>query len=368
MSKSCLHVFAFLMALLAAASAGHAARPDLIELKIGGSVYRGKAVANDKSAFWLLQQDGRLRRLPIGAVSQYRSLAPRFEGFHAADLKAALRKELGRGFEVVSTSHYVVAGPPGRARRFADLFEKVYRTFVTYFGPRGFRLDKPAFPLVAVVFKDQNRFVKYATRDGIAIASKILGYYDVRSNRVALFDDPHAKLAPIGTGTPRFGGTTLQETIVHEGTHQVAFNTGVHSRIGGDPRWVVEGLATVFEAPGIRNRSGGRGAKSRINPAQLFSFRKHAVAGRKRGALKEFLTSDSRFTANLHAFYGEAWALTFFLLETRSQQYSKYHKLLAARNPLAPYTARERVADFQRAFGDDLARLERDYLRFIRGL
>src|SRR5262245_20690259 len=34
----------------------------------------------------------------------------------------------------------------------------------------------------------------------------------------------------------------LKDTMIHEATHQVAFNTGLHSRLGCNPKWVVEGL------------------------------------------------------------------------------------------------------------------------------
>ena len=42
-------------------------------------------------------------------------------------------------------------------------------------------------------------------------------------------------------------------TIIHEVTHQVAFNCGVHTRFNDVPRWVSEGLATMFEAKGVWN-------------------------------------------------------------------------------------------------------------------
>jgi len=387
MVRSSLGILAFLVAALSALSSAFAARPDLIEVEAAGRTYRGKAVAHDASEFWLLERDGRLRRLPVKSVSRFRSLAPTFQGFGAADMRAALRKELGREFDVVSSQHYVVAAPPGRARKIADLCENVYRTFTTFFSVRGFHLDKPRFPLVAVVFKKREQFIQYARRDGVALASRILGYYHLESNRVALYDDPKARisrqaLAPgLASHSPqpgasarrlmgaRAGGlSTLEETIIHEGTHQVAFNTGLHTRVGQNPRWVVEGLATLFEAPGIRQRSGDRGARSRMSTFGFEGFRRYVAAGRKRRSLKEFIAGGSLFRKNLHHFYGEAWGLSFFLLETRSQKYSAYLKILARRDPLAPYTARERVADFQKAFGNDLDRLEIDYLRFIGGL
>ena len=40
------------------------------------------------------------------------------------------------------------------------------------------------------------------------------------------------------------------DTIIHEATHQTAYNVGVHARFADQPRWLVEGLAMMFEAEG----------------------------------------------------------------------------------------------------------------------
>src|SRR5436190_8860041 len=116
------------------------------------------------------------------------------------------------------------------------------------------------------------------------------------SNRFALYESPESSLQSQLPPTPSFPkahaspvagaelpwmheepwGTfqgSLKDTMIHEATHQVAFNTGLHSRIGENPRWVVEGLATVFEAPGVRNSGGGNGpARTRINHERFMTF------------------------------------------------------------------------------------------------
>ena len=379
MIRNLCRTLAFLLLILTVADTGYSGRPDLVEVRVGKNVFQGRVVAHNTSLFWLLQRDGRMRRLRMDSVSRFRSVTPRFRGFRAVDVKSALRREFGHGYAVVSTQHYVVVASPGDAKKFAEQFEKVYRTFVNYFGVRKFPIEKPKFPLVAVVFPDRAQFVKYARKDGVRIASRILGYYHPGSNRVALFDDSRTTLGRIeertigarpipGVFVRPSGIASFKDTIVHEGTHQVAFNTGLHTRIGPTPRWLVEGLATVFEAPGIRNRRGERGATSRINPARFDGFRRYVAAGRKRGSLRQLIAGDSGITRNIHNFYAEAWALSYFLLETRSQNYSKYLRIVSGRDPLKPYPARDRTADFQQAFGTNIDRLERDFLRFMSRL
>ena len=379
MLRNLSRALACLLPILVVADTGYGGRPDLVEVQVGENTFQGKVVAHNKSLFWLLQRDGRMRRLRMDSVSRFRSVSPRFRGYRAVDIKSALRKEFGHDFAVVSTQHYVVVASPHDAKKFAEQFETVYRAFVTYFRARRFPIEKPKFPLVAIVFPDRAQFVKYARKDSVTIASRILGYYHPGSNRVALFDDPRLTLGKVEQRTipvhsipglfARAGGSaSLADTIVHEGTHQVAYNTGLHTRIGPTPRWVVEGLATVFEAPGVRNRRGGRGAKSRINPGRFDGFRRYVAAGRKRGSLRQFIAADTGITRNIHNFYAEAWALSYFLLETRSRNYSKFLRIVSGRDPRKPYPARDRTADFQQAFGTNIDRLERDFLRFMNRL
>jgi hypothetical protein len=142
----------------------------------------------------------------------------------------------------------------------------------------------------------------------------------------------------------------------------------VHSRIANDSKWIVEGLATVFEADGIRNQQRTRSAVERVNRSRYLWFDEFARTRRSANSLREFIRDDSMFdTATLDA-YSQAWALSFYLLETKSTEYSRYLKKLAARDPLKPYDANDREKDFTDAFGRNLERLDASFLLFMKGL
>ena len=121
----------------------------------------------------------------------------------------------------------------------------------------------------------------------------------------------------------------LRDTMIHEATHQVAFNTGLHSRIGDNPHWVVEGLATVFEAPGVRQRNttGKRSPMSRINRGRFVRFQNYSQRRREAKSLESFIAGDKLYRRSKLDFYSQAWALSFYLLETRSSQYAGYLKI-----------------------------------------
>lgn len=373
------------------------ADPAEIEIQTGRQTLRGKVVAHNDDWFWLMERDGRLQKLGVGEVSEFRQISSRFQGLSAVDLRDQMRREFGNEYEIVGTGHYLVCAARRDAQKYAGLFEDLYRTLHVYCSARGFRVREPEVPLVAIVFPDHARFAAYARQDGVTAGRGLRGYYLLTSNRIALFDDGgHAAADPREIGRePAFlrigedvaatpfrcvpGRETaprhfpavdadVKDTIIHEATHQVAFNIGLHTRIGQNPRWVVEGFATMLEPAGMRSSGAGRSHVNRINPDRFVWFGNYAKSRRGTDTLEEFVASDRLFATGILDAYSQAWALSFFLVETRSSQYSKYLGSIVARDPLQEYGPAERVADFKRAFGGDLKLLDAEFLRFVAGI
>lgn len=358
------------------APAAWADPPAFLELSVKNERLRGKLVAMDDSKAWLMTREGRLHELEVKDIKGLQKISPRFQPMSSVEVRGGLRREFGKGFEVASSEHYLVCAPHEKAKEYAALFESIYRSFHGYFSVRGFRMAEPEFPLVAIVFPDQKSFDEYCQKDGFRAFPGLMGYYLRTSNRVALFDSGSAQTASLHEdhpGSTVFVNATIEgslaDTIVHEATHQVAFNTGLHSRVGVNPKWVVEGLATVFESPGIRESSSSRGkAFDRINKERYLWFGNYAKTRRKPKSLGTFLSSDKPFETTPLDAYAEAWALSFFLIETRPSNYARYLKAIASRDPLKEYPEEERLDDFKKAFGKDLSLLEADFLRFISRL
>lgn len=470
--------FAFIAALCLASSALGGPPPALVELQIGDRKYEGKVVAKSPAAYWIVGQEGRMSVFDAKEVTKSRQISPQFHGWNPSIVKDQLQREFARPYDVASTRHYVVvASSSDKARRYSDMLEDFFSTFRMYFSVRGFNVPEPEFPLVAIVFPDQQAFGKYAERERQKLSRMVRGYYMPTSNRIAFFEtggdvftlrEPHeggrssvdgrfriadradaadgtdtakgrswaqfdirsphgldqtrigenrgngeyelsplSLFSPVPTfsspftasiprGTSDPGATvsvvsaasassanllpafdigpidpsdsieaSLKDTMIHEATHQAAFNTGLHSRIGANPVWMVEGLATVFEAPGVRSSRNDSGVKSRINRERLMWFGNFVKERRKPQSLEAFLAADDLFRANPLDAYSQAWALTFYLFETRPRNYAEYLRTVAGRNPLELYTPEARVADFKKAISQDLKLLEAEFLRFI---
>jgi hypothetical protein len=302
----------------------------------------------------LLERNGRWMSISPDKAKRSTRLSDSFKAYSAAEVRAQLTREFGKQLETSGTGHFVVAYPRGQRDLWAARFEELYRSFSHYFSRRGITLAEPEFPLVGIVWSTQADFLRYAQADGAKISANVLGYYSPRTNRVALYD----------TSGSTGDWTSTADTIVHEATHQTAFNVGLHNRFGLNPRWVVEGLATAFEARGVWNSRAYTDRKDRINRGRARQFQQLSET-RKAGTLAELIASDRLFDQNVNVAYAEAWALTFFLTETQPGKYAQYLRQMAKRPALGEYSSAQRTKDFAAVFGD-VTMLEAHFQRFMR--
>ena len=131
-------------------------------------------------------------------------------------------------------------------------------------------------------------------------------------------------------------------TIVHEATHQIAFNCGLHTRLSDCPLWFSEGIAEYFETPDLRSAKGWSGIGKDVNQPRLEQFQQY-LAARPANSLETLLRDDTRFRdpkQSLDA-YAEAWALTYFLIRQHPKEYVAYLAMLSKKKPLLPGRSRE---------------------------
>ncbi len=272
-------------------------------------------------------------------------------------LAERLTQEFGKGFDVTGTGHYLVVHPTGQKNQWGQKFEDLYRSFWHSFSVRGFKLVEPEFPLVAVVLPSRDEFERYAHRSGTNIAPGVIGYYSPQTNRVALYD--------LGGGDDKKLSAENLATIIHEATHQTAFNTGIHNRFSQTPRWVAEGLGTLFEASGVWNSRGNARYQDRLNQGRKSDFDR-LLAQRPADRLPTLIASDRIFESNPAAAYAEAWAFTHFLVETRPRDYCQYLAKTAARGNFAAYPPAQRQTDFTAVFGENFKLLDSQFVKFMQ--
>lgn len=329
----------------------------MVKLMLGGEEVEGTPLAWNARQVHLLGRDGRLWRFAPDRATNFRQSSSRFRSYSTSELRALLLRDLGKGFEVSGTSHYLVAHPRGGRDKWAQRFEDLYRSFVQYFSVRGFKPAAPPFPLIAIVCKDHRDFLRYAAERRRAVSSGVLGFYELGSNRIILYDTQAEEDSQ--------GWQENASAIIHEATHQTAFNTGVHSRYSPPPLWVAEGLATMFEAPGVHDSRYHTRRSDRINRRRLQTFRQQVEPKHRPESLEAMVASDGGFRTDPAAAYAEAWAFSFYLVETQPRKYASYLALTARRPPFTDYTPAERTSDFTSVFGDDWRMVQARFIRFM---
>lgn len=303
----------------------------------------------------------------------------------AAAPDAGTPRELGRrilgqlpaGFDVLVTKHYVVCFDTSRgyAQWAAALFERLHDAFANFWEQAGFAVRRPEHPLIVVIFANRARYEEYAAADLGAASNRVVGYYNMLSNRVTTYDltGSDALAAAAGRTPGRAGldilarpeAAGLVSTLVHEATHQMAFNCGVHQRLAPVPVWVCEGVATYFETPDLTSDRGWR-AIGGVNEARRQQF----LTSTRRGWVEPLVVDDEIFRrpdAAIDA-YAQAWALTAFLVQTKKQAFVRYLTTLAAKQPFAEDSPEDRRREFVAAFGEPTAEFEESVAKFVARL
>ena len=334
----------------------------LIELTLPAGPVRGRLEARTDSAAWLLTPAGRIERVPLAAVTDFRRAAPRFAPLSRREQVAALKKSLGPGGAVFQTRRYLIVRHNSRVPgTFGSRLERTHAAVTGWFTRYGAPPTAAEFPLVAVVLPDFEQFAEVAAAEGVAaspgrVPRGLKGYYSPTTNRLTVWEPPGGA-----------ADASFHDTLVHEAVHQIAFNGGLHHRTGGTPRWVAEGLATALEAPAFLSSRGSVNPADRVNPDRLRRFR---ATAHEPGYLNELVCGEAGDDVGRDplGFYADAWALTFFLMHTRGGNYARYLAAIGKTTAAAPDAPADRRAAFVAAFGVPPSRLEAELGRFVAGL
>jgi hypothetical protein len=274
-------------------------------------------------------------------------------------------------FESLQTQYYVILYQS--SRRFAEqsgkLLDSLYDGLLSRFRASGFNLHESEFPLVAVIFENEEDFRAHREID-----SDIQAYYEVVSNRIYFYETRQKE-----EEDPQLAAMRKPQTVAHEGTHQILHNIGVQPRLSDWPPWVVEGLAELAAAPRTRNGEWAgfsQGYPTHIatledmqdsialqgRAARLARVRVGQAPGRSR---VEYIITRDRLTPTDYAL---SWALTHFLANKRTQEFLAYLKELGQRPPGKKRDPTEELARFHRHFGGAPRAMEPEIASHLRKL
>jgi Protein of unknown function (DUF1570) len=290
----------------------------------------------------------------------------------AQEIAKALQVGPLSDFKLKTTAHYVIAyqSSDAFAEESAHVLENLYKGLIDAFKKRGFPVHESEFPLVAVIFKNENDFRAHRKID-----PQIRAYYEIYSNRIYFYESSAADDA-----APEVAALKRPQTVAHEGTHQILSNIGIHPRLAAWPPWLIEGLAEYCSAP-VTTRKGtnwdGIGAvntqhvvtiKDLADPLALQTQGAPPAAhiGRPPGQpLVEYLVTKTELNPTDYAL---CWALTHYLGMKREDAFVDFLKTMSQTPPLEKRTPDDHLNAFRAAFGSDLQKLDRDVDKYLSKL
>jgi hypothetical protein len=285
-----------------------------------------------------------------------------------------MRDLIGRNdMKVKKSKHFILMhdtpdtktkGNLTRADERLKLLETVYEAFLLRFYAYGVALEIPKERLKVVLFNDHKDYSLFAERLSPGLSSAG-GFWSGGNNTAIFYDhgttDQFKALAEVSkilqsrkqdaikdrasnaANVVRLADTLQMlveierensdiTVVSHETTHQMAGNTGLLPRHVLIPSWVHEGLATYFETPNGANW-GGIGA---VNTDRLQWYR--MLEPDREHSNLDFIIGDQIFDfAGNHvskvAGYGQAWALTHFLMEKHFDGFMAFYRRVGEMPP-----------------------------------
>jgi hypothetical protein len=316
--------------------------------------------------------------LPDGQLGIPNMLIPTdepFRPFTAEQLLPRLQNGPLQGFQVHQTPHYLIFYQSSQA--FAEssgrLLEDLYRRLLDAFRKHKMPVHDAEFPLVAVIYRTEREF-----RASRPVEPEVQAFYEIYTNRITFYEtsenDAHS---------PELSALRKPQTVAHEGTHQILQNIGVRPRLSAWPIWLDEGLAEYCATPSSARKGGkpawdGLGMVNGLHMATIreledpleMAIRGHGAQVKSliREPGKPLVESLVRKTHLTPTEYALSWAMTHYLAFKRQDDFVGFLKTMSQLPPLLPRTPEEHLAEFRRAFGHDLVKVDKAIDAYLRKL
>lgn len=312
-----------------------------------------------------------------------------------------LARLLGSDAKIRHTAHYTIAHDTDddTLNAFITRIEATYASVLKFADRVGVPVQPPKEKLKIVFFDKFEPYGRYMKKAGIEPSQEMPGFFAPGPNRSAFYNYSDAdslkkmkeelasaresgKAARRSGQNPQVDFTKIRawearidafqdrinrQVVQHEVAHQVLYNIGLHNQIfSANPRWLLEGLAMMFETPPTAG-SSGLGA---IN--QLRLFRWHELSDAKELPSLPDLVSHPELllpsNPDVEKAYTQAWALTHYLERTKKSRLAAYIAAVRARKDETPYSPKQELAEFEKAFGKLDGEFVRKWETYIRKL
>ncbi len=345
----------------------------------GNRVLQGRILAETEGDNGLLFQtrDGRIWSLKAHQIESTTRQEEEFKPLSRRELGQQIQSELIGEFRIHEADEFVVVYNTEKeyARWVAGLYRRFDRAFRAYWLKSRYKTSDPEFPLAVIIFKTRQEYEQYMLKELGVVNSAMIAYYNLESNRVAMFDLTAEQTGASGSGDARRittvlnnpGAIAMVATIIHEGAHLLMFNNGMQTRFADTPLWINEGLAMYFEVPDLTAHRGWRkiGEINFLRFGQILRYFRQ----RPENSLAEMICSDEAFRGpDAINMYAQAWAFNYFLLNQHRKPYVEYLKFMSHKPRLIYDNPEQRLKEFLGFIDTDLDELDREFRTFVGAL
>lgn len=266
------------------------------------------------------------------------------------------------------------------AKEMATRLEGVYRWAAWFNEKNGVKSTRPPHKLEIFFFGTFAEYDSYQTTNGFRMAGAI-GFYMRTNNRSAFFDmmtypPTVADLEAAKSAGPderrriqnrvkRNVENYNRSVVQHEAAHHIHFNLGVFPRKGDIPRWMSEGLATMFETVNAESGTSYGG----LNHQRLYEFRQiYGQDGERIPDLRVIVLANQWFFQNGFYAYSMGWALNHYLAHApkHKEKYKEWMRLLAGRDDDEQIPIAELHQQFEKLFGEINDDWRKEFIAFIK--
>jgi len=346
----------------------------------------GRIVLEDPDGLLFEARDGQIYVIEWKNVMTRRHDDLPFEPYTKAEMIERLKKEFPPSdgyyyldmygpFIVVYTTERAFANWYGR------LLEKLHGRYVERWKRREVELTKPEFPMVAIVLASKEQYQQHAKHDGVTLFSEQCAYYHKWTNRITMYDMSGAQVRQAGNRRQATaadiqwflkqpGSYNNIASVIHEGVHQIGFNTGMHPRSTRSPMWFYEGLAVFHEVPDRNNSDIGWTPGPHINIPRLTQLKQYWGKPQSEPPIQKMIREDSLFRQQNTALdnYALAWGLIYYLDKRRPKELAAYMQTLQEKTLDSKDSGEIRIKDFESCFGDDWEKFYKEFSDFLKRL
>ena len=248
---------------------------------------------------------------------------------------------------------YVYNTSEGFATATQRIIESMYNGVVIHAKAQSIKVHDPQVPMIVIMFRTEGEYQKYQR-----MPAGMVAYYHILTNRVVMFEQA-SRPPPI----PEMALRQSLSTIAHEGAHQILHNIGVQQRLSMWPMWLAEGYAEYMAPTSAAKDLRWKGA-GQINDMRMFELEEYLKSRSNEALDGQTIEQTVRAQRLTSTGYASAWSLTHLLAKNRRYDLNAYINQVSRLGPLEGLA--DNVGSFKRAFGDDLAAIEKQLVVHLK--